>query len=55
MKRVWKGIGSILSMFSLCNSFGVTELERTGESTLSEERRSYERQGWDYQDRPGLC
>ena len=43
MKRVWRGIGSIVSMFFLCNSFVVTELERTGESTLAQERRSYER------------
>jgi hypothetical protein len=42
MKWVWRGIGSILSMFFPCNSFGVTELERTGESTVAQERRSYE-------------
>jgi len=43
MKRVWRGIGSIVSMFFLCNSFVVTELERTDESTFAQERRSYER------------
>jgi len=32
-----------VSIFFLCNSFVVTELERTGESTLAQERRSYER------------